>query len=149
MVPTVPVLCQDRAVIIQQPGGSRFPISGYIEDFTGNYLVMQVRSGEVARRYLREDVVEIQTAYTARHEKGRRLLAEGRVAEAKVELTAALNDEDRKWIRREILAQLTRCALWSGNYRAAVAAFLPIVESDPETIHFGVAPMAWTAGPSP
>lgn len=134
---------QDR-VVIQQPGGSRFPISGIIDDYTGRDLVLLVRSGEAPRRYPRKDVVEVQTAYTARHEKGRQLLFEGKPADAKVELTQAMKDEDRTWVRREILALLVRCALWDGNYRAATPAFLSIVESDAETMHYGLAPLAWT-----
>lgn len=136
-------LAQDR-VIVQQPGGSRFPISGIVEDYTGRELVLQVRSSEPVRRYPRQDVIEVQTAYTAHHEKGRQLLQQGKPAEAKAELDIALREEDRTWVRREILAQLVRCALWSGNYRAATPLFLSIVESDPETFHYGVAPLAWT-----
>ena len=137
---------QDR-VIIQQPGGSRFPISGLIEDYTGREVILQVRAGEVPRRYPRQEVVEVQTAYTPRHERGRRLLANAKPAEAKVELTLALKEEDRTWVRREILAQLVRCALWDGNYRAATPLFLSIVESDPETLHYGLAPLAWSDEP--
>lgn len=138
---------QDR-VIIQQPGGSRFPVSGYIDDYTGREVVLQMSTGERLKRYPREDVVQVQTAYTARHEKGRQLLANGKAAEAKTELTQALKEEDRTWVRREILAQLVRCALWDGNYRAATPLFLSIVESDPETMHFNVAPLAWSDGTS-
>lgn len=138
---------QDR-VIIQQPGGSRFPISGSIDDYTGREVTLQVRAGEPLRRYPREEVVEVQTAYTTRHEKGRRLLAGGQPTEARAELLLALKDEDRTWVRREILAQLVRCALWDGNYRAATPHFLLIVESDPETLHFGLAPLAWSDEPS-
>lgn len=130
--------------MIQQPGGSRFPISGIIDDYTGRELTLLVRSGEAPRRYPRHDVVEVQTAYTARHERGRQLLLEGKPVEAKVELNQAMKDEDRTWVRREILALLVRCALWDGNYRAATPAFLSIVESDPETMHYGLAPLAWT-----
>jgi tetratricopeptide (TPR) repeat protein len=138
---------QDR-VVIQQPGGSRFPVSGYIDDYTGREVILQVNTGERLKRYPREDVVQVQTAYTAHHEKGRQLLANGKAAEAKIELTQALKEEDRTWVRREILAQLGRCALWDGNYRAAMPLFLSIVESDPETMHFGVAPLTWSDGTS-
>ncbi|MBS0205407.1 MAG: hypothetical protein JSS49_21085 [Planctomycetes bacterium] len=140
---TVFAAAQDR-VIIQQPGGSRFPISGIVEDYTGRELKLIVRSGEPPRRYPREEVVEVQTAYTSHHEKGRQLLARGQPVEARTELNQALKEEDRAWVRREILAQLVRCALWNGNYRSATPLFLSIVESDPETMHYGLAPLAWT-----
>ncbi len=133
---------QDR-VIIQQPGGSRLPYSGYVDDYTGREVILRTKTGEGLKRFPREDVIQVQTAYTAHHEKGRQLLSNGKPTEAKVELTQALKEEDRAWVRREILAQLVRCALWNGNYRAAMPLFLSIVESDPETIHYGLAPLAW------
>lgn len=141
------VIAQDK-VIVQQAGGSRFPMSGVVVDYTGREVTLQVRDGEAPRRYPRQDVVEVQTAYTTHHDKGRKLLALGKLAEAKVELNLALKDEDREWVRREILAQLVRCALWNGDYRAATASFLPIAESDPETFHLGLAPLAWADEPS-
>lgn len=140
-------VAQDK-VIVQQPGGSRFPISGIVEDYTGREVLLQVRAGEQARRYLRQDVIEVQTVYTAHHEKGRQLLAQGKPVEAKAELNLALKEEDRTWVRREILAQLIRCALWNGDYRAATTSFLSIIESDPETLHYGLAPLNWTNQPS-
>eukprot|EP00456_Euglypha_rotunda_P069217 TRINITY_DN607_c0_g1_i1.p1 TRINITY_DN607_c0_g1~~TRINITY_DN607_c0_g1_i1.p1 ORF type:complete len:392 (+),score=100.85 TRINITY_DN607_c0_g1_i1:1760-2935(+) len=133
---------QDR-VTVQQPGGSRFPITGYVDDYTGRELILRTKTGEGLKRYPREDVVQVQTAYTAHHEKGRQLLASGKPNEARTELTHGLKEEDRAWVRREILAQLIRCALWDGNYRAAAPLFLSIVESDPETIHYGLIPLAW------
>ncbi|HEY4260139.1 MAG TPA: tetratricopeptide repeat protein, partial [Schlesneria sp.] len=141
---TATAICsgQDR-VIIQQPGGSRLPYSGYVDDYTGREVILRTKAGEGFKRFPREDVIQVQTAYTAHHEKGRQLLSNGKAAEAKVELTQALKEEDRGWVRREILAQLVRCALWNGNYRAAVPLFQSIVESDPETIHYGLAPLAW------
>ena len=136
-------VAQDR-VIMQQPGGSRFPITGIVDDYTGREVTVLVRAGEQLRRYPRQEVVEVQTAYTAHHERGRQLLAKGQPSQAKPELTLALKEEDRIWVRRLILSELVRCALWEGDYRAAVPNFLSIVESDPETMHFGLVPLAWT-----
>ena len=144
---SISAFAQDR-VILQQPGGSRFPISGIVDDYTGREVTVIVRAGEAARRYPRQDVIEVQTAYTAHHEKGRQWLAKGEVAQAKPELTQALKEEDRAWVRRLILADLVRCAMWNGDYLSAAPNFLAIVESDPETMHFGLAPLAWTDQPS-
>ncbi len=134
---------EDR-VVIQQPGGSRYPVLGSVEDYTGISLTIRQRVGDKLRSYPRSEVVEVQTVYTARHDKGRQLLAEGRAAEAAVELNAAVKEEDRTWVRREILALLVKCALWDGDHRTAVSRFLLIAESDAETFHFDVAPLAWT-----
>lgn len=134
---------QDR-ITIQQPGGSRFPVSGVVEDYNGREVIVQIRSGEPPRRYPRHEVVEVVTAYTSHHENGNQLLSRGNPTQAKVEFQTALKEEDRTWVRREILAQIIRCDLWKGDYRAATASFLAIVESDPETLHYGLAPLNWT-----
>ena len=121
---------------------SRLPLNGLVEDYTGRELTIHVRTGNSLRRYARSEVVEVQTSYTVHHEKGRELFTSGHADEAAVELSAALKDEDRAWVRREILALLVKCALWTGDYRTAVSRFLPIADSDPETFHFSVAPLA-------
>lgn len=141
-----PTVAEDR-VLIQQPGGSRLPVTGLVEDYTGRDLTIRLKVGDKLRTYPRAEVIEIQTAYTQRHEKGRQLLANGHATEAAVELNAALKEEDRAWVRREILALLVKCALWDGDYRTAVTRFLPILESDAETFHFNVAPLAWSDEP--
>ena len=139
----VPATAQDR-VLIQQPGGSRFPMSGYVEDYTGREISLRLKSSEPVRRYPRADVIEVTTEYTPHHDRGRKLFASGKIADARDELTSALNDEDRPWVRREILAGQVKCALWNGDYLGAVTRFIPIVQSDPETFHYGLAPLNWT-----
>ena len=140
---TTPAMAQDR-VLIQQPGGSRFPMSGYIEDYTGREISLRLKPNEAVRRYPRADIIEVTTEYTPHHDRGRKLFASGKIAEAREELTSALNDEDRPWVRREILASQVKCALWNGDYYAAVSRFIPIVQSDAETFHYGLAPLNWT-----
>jgi signal peptidase II len=134
---------QDR-ILLQQPGGSRFPMSGYIEDYTGREVSFKTKPNEPARRYPRADVIEVTTEYTPHHERGRTLFAAGKIAEAQSELAAALNEEDRPWVRREILATQVKCLVWHGDYHGAVSRFLPIVRSDPETFHYGLVPLNWT-----
>ena len=142
----VPLLAQDR-ILIQQPGGSRFPISGYVEDYTGREITLRLKPNEAVRRYPRADVIEVTTEYTPHHDRGRRLFATGKIAEASQEFAAALEDEDRPWVRREILAGQVKCALWTGDYHAAVSRFQAIVQSDAETFQYGLVPLNWTDDP--
>ncbi len=137
------IYAQDR-VLIQQSGGSRIPISGHVEEYTGRELSLRLRPDEPLRRYPRADVIEVVTEYTPHHDRGRRLIAAGKNSEAKTEFAAAMNEENRPWVRREILASQAKCALWTGDYHGAVSRFLPIVESDSETFHFGLVPLNWT-----
>lgn len=141
--PGVSLTGQDR-ILLQQPGGSRFPMSGYIEDYNGLELSFKTKPSEPVRKYPRSDIIEVTTEYTPHHERGRVLFASGKIAEAKTELLAALDDEDRPWVRREILATQVKCLLWSGDYYSAVPRFLAIARSDPETFHYGLVPLNWT-----
>jgi tetratricopeptide (TPR) repeat protein len=137
------VSAQDR-VLIQQTGGSRFPMSGYVEDYTGREISLRLKPDEAVRRYARADIIEVTTEYTPHHDRGRKLFVSGKIAEAREEFASALNDEDRPWVRREILASQVKCALWNGDYYGAVSRFIPIVHSDAETFHFGLVPLNWT-----
>ncbi|MBM4074766.1 MAG: hypothetical protein FJ267_03895 [Planctomycetes bacterium] len=134
---------EDR-VTIQSENGGRIHVSGVIEDLNGRELVIRTRVGDRIRRYHRNEIAEYSTTYLSSQSDGQRLLREGKPDEASSRLNAALDAEDRKWVRREILALLVRCALWKGDTVSAGSRFLSITESDDETIHFNIAPLAWT-----
>ena len=137
------LLAEDR-ILIQQSGGSRFPMSGYVEDYNGREIVFQLKANEPVRRYPRSDAIEVTTVFTPHHERGRKLFNSGKIADARQEFIAALDDEDRPWVRREILASLVKCALWVGDTLEAISRFQPIVQSDAETFHYGLIPLNWT-----
>ncbi|HVW00176.1 MAG TPA: hypothetical protein VHB77_07550, partial [Planctomycetaceae bacterium] len=80
---------------------------------------------------------------TAAHQRGMSLLAVDDVERAIPEFQKALVEEDRAWVRREILAQLVRCALRLGDYANAGTRFLAIAQSDPKTRFFRLIPLAW------
>lgn len=145
---TASVHSQDR-ILLQQASGSRIPLSGYVEDYTGRELLLRIKPSDPVRRYARSEIVDVTTEYTPRHEKARRLYASGKITEAKVELNSALSEEDRPWVRREILALQIKCALWTGDYQTAIARFVPIVASDSETFHYSLAPLNWTSDEPP
>jgi hypothetical protein len=65
-------------------------------------------------------------------------------------LNAALETEQRLWVRREILATQVKAALWNGDRIVAGQRFLAIVESDPATLYFPLMPLSWSdETPSP
>jgi len=145
--PVVTAPGTDRVVV--QPAGKagRVTVTGDIEDYTGRGLVLQTRRGTGVSRFAREEVIEVTTNYVPQHVAGRKLFAEGRIAEADAAFKAALDDENRTWVRREILAAQVKCALWDGDDRRAAQRFLPIAESDPDTIYFGLMPLVWSEKP--
>ncbi len=94
-------------------------------------------------------ILGIETTYHPAHAAGSKLLEERRFDEADEQLRVALDAEQRRWVRREILALIVRADLGSGRRSAAGNAFLKLVESDPTTPWFRLIPLWWTAGSPP
>jgi hypothetical protein len=131
-------------VLIQRTGqAGRITLNGTIQDYTGRGLILQTRGGTGVSRFNRDEVLEVITNYSEKHLAARKLFAEGKIAEADAAFQEALDDENRTWVRREILASQVKCALWRGGLSRAALRFLPIVESDPDTIYFGLIPLVW------
>jgi hypothetical protein len=140
-----PALIADDRVVVQPTGqSSRVTISGRVVEYTGRELTLQTGVGAGQKRFPRSEVVEVTTAYSEPHQRGLQRFAEGRIAEADAAFTQALEDESRTWVRRSLLAAQVKCAWWTGDYTRAATRFLPIAESDPETLYFGLIPLVWT-----
>ncbi len=125
----------------------RTTVSGHIQDFTGEELILETGAGVGVQRYPVSEIVSISTRYLPAHEQGQKLLQQGRAAEAWEQLTAALDQEPRRWVRREILAVQVRCALYQQDYQKAITRFLAITQSDPLTQHYRLIPLVWTEQP--
>lgn len=138
----------DDRVLVQRPGqSSRVTVTGQIVDYNGRELVLLTGVGGGEKRFPFDEIREVSTTYNESHQAGRRLLSEGRLEDAWNALAQALDDEDRTWVRREILALQVRCALARGDLKQAASRFLPIVQSDPATVHYRLAPLIWADDP--
>lgn len=138
----------DRVILLVNEGSGRVTIAGRITDYTGKAISIVPRVGGSARDYDASLVVDVQTSQLPAHVEGMKLLRQREFAKARASFEDALNLEDRPWVRREILAMLIRCAQREGDTAAAIARFLVLVRSDPETRHWDLAPLAWSIGPS-
>jgi hypothetical protein len=137
----------DRVVIQPVSSSSRMTIAGHVLDYHGRELTMQTGVGQGIKRFPRAEVVEVTTTYLEPHERGLKLLAEGRAKDADAAFETALDEETRAWVRRSLLAEQIKCAWWTGDYSRAAGRFLPIAESDPQTWYFGLMPLVWTEEP--
>ena len=136
----------DDRVVVQPTGqGSRITISGTIQDLNGREIVIHTGVGGGLKRFPLSEVIDVATAYTPAHEEARQKLKAGALTEAWEQLNRALNDEDRLWVRREILALQVRIALQREDYSKAAVRFLAITQTDPSTPHFELIPLIWTA----
>jgi signal peptidase II len=149
LLTVVPALAaaEDRVVRQQEGKVGRIVITGTVDDYTGVELRIRRSLNNTVAIIPADEVLDVRTDQCEPHSAGQKFLKEGRISEALEQLELALGRERRHWVRREILALLVRCELRRGGYAAAARHFLPLVESDPATRHFGLIPLAW-ANPS-
>ena len=78
--------------------------------------------------------------------RGLREFQEGRWESAYTDLIQAYRDEPREWAKLEIQAVIVRCAVATGRDEIACRAFQELLDTDPQTRHQGLVPLAWTRG---
>lgn len=132
---------QDRVVIRGSTGG-RVTLTGVIEDYTGREITIRGQA-TATKRYPAASVIEVETLQQPAHVQGLKRLDEGQVEAGVKELESALKQENRVWVRREILATLVRAGVRMGDLLRAGSRFLVLVESDPETRYFSWIPLIW------
>jgi len=115
---------------------------GEIDDYLGDELTIRLKTTgpETVRA---EQILEVETYYTPSHREGLELLDKGETEKALAALQAALKEENRRWVKREILAALVRGQTRRGDLLAATQTFAEILSTDPGTRHWSVAPLAW------
>lgn len=133
---------EDTVVLRSPSGRERQQVSGTVLDYTGQQLVLRRSSGQ-DERYDGRRVVDVRSEWTAPHAEAEKLLAEGKPAEALIQLREALKAEPRTWVRRRIIARTVSAYYETGQVEAAGNAFTLLVGSDPETPYFAVIPLAW------
>jgi len=119
-------------------------IRGTIVDYNAEKIVVRAPYTGVESSYPADDVLEVRTPQTEMHTRGLRQFSNAEYRAAEEEFSRALDDEQRGWVRREILAMLIRCALKRGDYAAAGSRFLLLVGKEPRTRHFRLLPLAWS-----
>jgi tetratricopeptide (TPR) repeat protein len=117
-------------------------VIGEVLEYTGEGLRIRRSSGR-EERYDAERVIEIQSDWNQPHQSAEQLLADRRPAEALPLLRQAMAEEQRNWVRRQLLARQVVAYRQAGELEQAVAAFAALVQSDPGTPHFSVIPLCW------
>ncbi|MEX0728292.1 MAG: tetratricopeptide repeat protein [Planctomycetaceae bacterium] len=134
---------EDRLFFELEDSGGRGTVTGTIMNVTGKKIVFRTGTG-ATREFSTSEVLELETSQSDAQRDGKKLLHEGKTAEAMTAFTTALEQEQRSWMRREILADMIRCAMRLGNYAQAGTRFLLLLQSDPETSHFDLIPLQWS-----
>ena len=140
----MPLAAQDTVVLRGKAGGET-RVTGQILDYTGRELTIELPGG-TTQRFPADQVVEVQTHHAAEQTRGDEQFARGEFAHALAMYRAAIDAEQRRWVRRDILAQAVRCYDALGRPAEAGAFFLLLVGDDPDTQHFDCIPLGWVPG---
>ena len=123
----------DQVVLQGSTVSSRVTIQCEITDYTGEFIVLRTATTKNERRFPVSQIVSVKTPQMASHERGLKHLDDGAYEQAEAALTQALTDEARRWMRREVLADLIRCSLRQNRYAAAGTLFQRLYAADRTT----------------
>jgi tetratricopeptide (TPR) repeat protein len=134
----------DTVIVRTTDGQNQRRVTGTVVDYTGELLRLQHPSGR-EEKFPSSRIVDVAGDWTKNHQEANRLFAEGDYEQAEPRYRVALRDEDRRWVRRRVLAQLTWCYRHLGQTDKAVKAFLPLYRDDAKTLYFDAIPLTWTS----
>lgn len=131
-----------------EPAAATTTYAGEIEDALGTRIVVREQSGRRVRNLSLDEyeVVELVARFSEKHRQGVTAFAAGDWVTAEASLAEALDAEQRRWVRREILLLRCRVALAREDHLGACTHFLKVFESDPTTPALRLIPLKWTAG---
>ena len=122
--------------------GTTRRMTGDVIDYNGQSLRLRRANGreediEAAR------VLQIETTWPEAATEADRLFAAGQAEEALPLYRKAVEEEQRRWARRELVSRLIRCYQHLGRIREAGQLFLALYSDDPQTPYFHAIPLAW------
>ena len=132
---------EDVVVLKRSDGGLR-TLRCEVLDYTGAQLRIRTQQGDELS-YRGEQVRSVAAAVGPAHQTARQAMSERRWDDALGLIRQASAQERRVWVRRELLADMTRCHANLGNWIEAGSAFEFLCQSDPQTVFFDRIPLAW------
>lgn len=141
---------EDSVICRRVEGSGETRRTGEILDFTGEFLTLRGASGR-EEQIPSSRVLRYETTRVRDHENADQLFREARFPDAVVAYRRAVDEEQRGWMRRQILASMVRCHTNMNQPDRAGDTFLIIVRIDPTTQWFDAIPLSWkpqqTTGP--
>lgn len=144
MAATAKVGAEDVVYLSTTSGRGQTRLSGNVLDYTGSQLVLQTTSG-ATMTYAGSQVSRIESVWLPEHTTGDALLARHEFSDALAQYAAAGAKEQRRWVRRLLLARSVRCYRELGHFDRAGDYFLLLVRDDPATPYFPEIPLVWTS----
>jgi hypothetical protein len=134
-------------LVVRRPGSlGRIELQGEIREYLGEEVTFQASPDGPIQTWRGPEVVLVEPDRQETHQRGRQSITTD-PGQAAADLEQALSEESRPWVRREILSDLVRCALFQRQFGVAGSRYLAIETSDPETHHLEVIPLRWTPEP--
>jgi TolA-binding protein len=134
----------DEVVLQGSAASSRVTMRCQVKEYTGKWIDVLTKAGSGEKRFPASEVVSVKTYETVSHRNAIKHFQTGNLKDAVKQFELTLHDEPRKWMRRELLGWLVRCALREGDYVTAATRFRSIYSSDKDTRHIALVPVMWT-----
>lgn len=134
---------QDKVTFRPDENSRPVVLIGEVLDYTGRGLTFRPTGG-TPRTVPADHIDAIETHYDPGQLQGLDLFRRGETQAAQAKFREALKRDQREWVKREILSWLVRCAVRERDLPGAFMTFRELVLSDPETRHWGVAPLVWS-----
>jgi tetratricopeptide (TPR) repeat protein len=132
----------EDTVTIAGSSGGRSKLTGRVLDYTGRELKFEHPDGR-QQSFPAEKVLAIDTQYGQYQTEADARFAAARYDQALELYRRAIDDEERRWVRRQIIAQVVRCYSALDQPDRAGEAFLLLIRDDPDTPYFDCIPLAW------
>ncbi len=114
---------------------------GVVVESKGDKLTM-LRNGR-EESFAASKVLRLETKYGDLHVAGKRQFEAKNYSAALASLRQAVEQDDRNWVRRDILAMLVACRYNLGQTDVACETFRIVYGSDKTTPHLRYIPLAW------
>lgn len=135
-------------LVVEGNNGVLLNREGIIVDIVGSDLRLQMLSGKIDTIPITK-VKRIEASDDAAGQACEKLVHAGNFRQAILPLQKAITDESRPWRQRQLRQQLIVCHHELGEITAAGDEFLLLVASDPSTLAWNLAPLAWTTSQVP
>ncbi|MDF1745795.1 MAG: hypothetical protein P1V19_19000 [Gimesia sp.] len=141
---TLPVSAQDKIEIRPDHHVGQATLPCTILNFTHSEIKVKLLPSGTVRTYPSSQIIKVHTPQTEHYQQGLKELKASQFSKAIESFSEALNIENRSWVRREILALMTKAALSQGDLLKAALRFQMMVENEPDSRHFELIPLDWT-----
>jgi tetratricopeptide (TPR) repeat protein len=136
-----PAAAEDTVYLTGSAGGQT-KISGRVLDYTGRELKLEHAAGR-EQSFPAEKVERVETQYGRQQTDADALFAKNQFDQALGLYIKAVESEPRRWVRRQIIAQIVYCYRALDRPERAGEAFLLLIRDDPDTLYFDCIPLAW------